>query len=250
MLFELVTQNLAVVVSAMAALLFSLIEWRWPNTPYQFSLGWLARAIGLALIGVLFTQLLGNGFEDVFRSIRLFPALGDALNRQPVWLAGLFGYFVDSLFVYWWHRARHASDFCWRVFHQVHHSPHRLQAVTAFYAHPADFLFNTAMVNLVAYCLLGLNVQGAVWVSLWVGVLELWEHTNIRTPRWLGFIVVRPEMHQVHHERDVHASNYGLPVWDMLFGTYENSHRKVACGFDVAKEQRLLAMLACRDLHR
>ena len=47
-------------------------------------------------------------------------------------------------------------------------------------------------------------------------------------------------------------NNYGDFVWwDMLFGTYENPPTFTSsCGFDDAREQRLLPMLAFRDVHR
>jgi hypothetical protein len=38
---------------------------------------------------------------------------------------------------------------------------------------------------------------------------------------------------------------------DMLFGTYENPNEWThTCGFDDAKEQQLLKMLAYHDVHR
>lgn len=247
---QLIGENLAICVSFMAAGTLTAIEWRWPNKRYQFDWRWLVRAAGLALAGILFTALAGNGFESILKSLILFPQLSERLNALPVLVGGFAGYLCVTFFVYWWHRARHASNLLWRVFHQVHHSPHRIEAVTAFYAHPADFLCNTLIVNAVAYSLLGLGVNGAVWVAIWVGVFELWEHTNIRTPRWLGYVLVRPEMHRIHHERDLHTNNYGLPIWDMIFGTYENSLRQVECGFDEDKEKQLLTMLVCRDIHQ
>jgi sterol desaturase/sphingolipid hydroxylase (fatty acid hydroxylase superfamily) len=247
---QLVTENLALFISALAACFFTAIEWCWPNKKYRLDLLWIIRALGLALAGVLLTALVGNGFESTLKSLRLSRLLSEYLNAFPGWFCGFIGYLCVTFFVYWWHRARHSSNFLWRVFHQVHHSPQRIEALTAFYCHPADFLFNTLIVNAVAYSLLGLNISGAVWVAIWVGVFELWEHTNIRTPRWLGYVLVRPEMHRIHHERDRHTNNYGLPIWDMIFGTYENSSRQVECGFDRDKEKQLVAMLACRDIHK
>ncbi len=251
MLPPLVSENLATLAGALAAVSLSLLEWLRPNVPYPLSWNWYARALGLAAAGIVLTALTGNGFEALFHGARAWPAVSAALNQRPAWLAGFCGYLGVTLVVYWWHRARHASDLLWRVFHQIHHSPNRLQAFTAFYAHPIDFMLNTVIVNLVAYAVLGLSVEGAVWAAIWTNLFDLWEHTNVRTPRWLGFIVVRPEMHRVHHESDVHAKNYGIPLWDMLFGTFENSHRQVpACGFTPEREQRLLAMLGFRDLHK
>jgi sterol desaturase/sphingolipid hydroxylase (fatty acid hydroxylase superfamily) len=44
---------------------------------------------------------------------------------------------------------------------------------------------------------------------------------NIRTPLWLGRIVMRPEAHGLHHERSIHAYNSAsFPIWDIVFGTF------------------------------
>jgi sterol desaturase/sphingolipid hydroxylase (fatty acid hydroxylase superfamily) len=51
----------------------------------------------------------------------------------------------------------------------------------------------------------------------------MFQHANLRTPRWLGYIIQRPESHGIHHERGLHAFNYAdLPLWDMVFGTFRN----------------------------
>jgi sterol desaturase/sphingolipid hydroxylase (fatty acid hydroxylase superfamily) len=59
-------------------------------------------------------------------------------------------------------------------------------------------------------------------------------------------------MHRIHHEYEKHRNNYGdITWWDMLFGTYENPRDFVSsCGFDAAKEEQLVPMLAFRDVHR
>ena len=58
-------------------------------------------------------------------------------------------------------------------------------------------------------------------------------------------------MHRVHHQFGRHRNNYGDIVWwDMLFGTYENPEEfKATCGFEDAREQQLIPMLAYRDVH-
>ena len=81
---------------------------------------------------------------------------------------------------------------------------------------------------------------------------EFFYHTNVTTPRWVGLIFQRPEMHRIHHEHGRHRNNYGdITWWDMLFGTYENPARfNATCGYDDAREQRLGDMLRWRDVHR
>jgi sterol desaturase/sphingolipid hydroxylase (fatty acid hydroxylase superfamily) len=106
------------------------------------------------------------------------------------------------------------------------------------------------IMSLVSYVLLGYGLDAAAWTSFWVGVFDLWEHTNIKTPHWLGYFIVRPEMHRVHHEKDRHRNNYGLPLWDMIFGTYENSMRSVDCGFSADNERNILSMIIFRNVDR
>lgn len=243
-------EYLVIVVSTVAAALFSLIELGWPNENYGWNGRWLLRTGVLTVLGVLLTLETGNGFESAIETHRIVTSFSLALSALPHWANGFIGYLAVTFFIYWWHRARHASGVLWRVFHQVHHSPQRIQAIMAFYAHPADFVCNTLIINLVAYLLLGLDAGAAAWTAVWVGIFEVWEHTNISTPRWLGYVISRPEMHRIHHERDKHAHNYGLPVWDMIFGTYENSLRRVECGFDAALENRLVPMLLAQDVHK
>ncbi len=58
-------------------------------------------------------------------------------------------------------------------------------------------------------------------------------------------------MHTVHHAYGHHAQNYGLPVWDLLFGTWSNPAERVArLGFDDDKAERVRHMLLFRDVHK
>jgi sterol desaturase/sphingolipid hydroxylase (fatty acid hydroxylase superfamily) len=238
---------LTVLLNAGVAVLFMLCEGLFPNCSYKTNWTWTLRVAILGSFGILLTLSLGSLIEintEILRSYSLiFYRENWFTTHFSPCLQGLFGYYCVTLFVYWWHRLRHMNDNCWRIFHQIHHSTHKLQTLTAFYAHPLDFLSNALCVNFVAYVLLGLNLEGALWTSFWVGVFELWEHTNVKTPLWLGYFVVRPEMHRIHHEKHRHSKNYAIPLWDMLFGTYENSLRIVECGFERQNEEKLISML-------
>jgi len=219
-----------------------------PLHRYSKDRAWLIRLFIFGSLGVFLTTIIGIFLVPHLGAIVLFPNFSIQFLKTPAWLNGLFGYVCITFFVYWWHRIRHHNNLIWRIFHQIHHSTHRIEALTAIYAHPSDFLANALIVNIVAYSMLGLNVESAAWASLWVSIFELWEHTNTPTPRWLGYLIVRPEMHRIHHERDRHTNNYGLPIWDILFGTYENSSRPVECGFEIDSERKVLHMLSCRDI--
>src|SRR5688572_6224681 len=77
------------------------------------------------------------------------------------------------------------------------------------------------------------------------------QHADIRTPRWLGYLVQRPESHAIHHARGVHAHNYAdLPLWDIVFGTFRNPRAgsRPEQGFYDGASARLRDMLLFRDV--
>jgi hypothetical protein len=80
--------------------------------------------------------------------------------------------------------------------------------------------------------------------------LAIFQHANLKTPAWLGYLVARPESHARHHERGVHARNYSdLPLWDILFGTFDNPETwQGLAGFYSGASRRLGALLCGRDI--
>jgi sterol desaturase/sphingolipid hydroxylase (fatty acid hydroxylase superfamily) len=78
----------------------------------------------------------------------------------------------------------------------------------------------------------------------------MFQHANIKTPRWLGYLIQRPESHSVHHQRGRHAMNYSrLPIFDILFGTFENpEYFQSESGFYPGASRRILAMLGGVDV--
>jgi sterol desaturase/sphingolipid hydroxylase (fatty acid hydroxylase superfamily) len=73
------------------------------------------------------------------------------------------------------------------------------------------------------YPLLGLAPEAGAIAGAFLAFNAAFQHANIRTPRWLGTLVQRPESHAVHHGRGIHRWNYAdLPLWDMVFGTFRN----------------------------
>jgi sterol desaturase/sphingolipid hydroxylase (fatty acid hydroxylase superfamily) len=170
---------------------------------------------------------------------------------SPV-IGGVVAYFIATFVFYWWHRWRHRIDALWLGFHQIHHSPQRIEVITSFYKHPAEMVVNSIIGSLLVYSLLGLSLQAGAVYTFCTAAGEFFYHTNVRTPRWIGYFFQRPEMHRIHHEYARHRNNYGDIVWwDMLFGTYENpAEFKSSCGFDDEKEQRLFAMLRLSDVHK
>ncbi|MBS0625646.1 MAG: sterol desaturase family protein [Verrucomicrobia bacterium] len=175
-----------------------------------------------------------------------------ALSNLGNYTGGLLGYLAITFFFYWWHRLRHKSDFLWRWFHQIHHSPKRLEIITAFYKHPFELIADSVLCSIILYSLMGLNPIAASYAVMLSALAELFYHWNVKTPYWLGFIFQRPESHCIHHQNGVHAYNYAdLPLWDMIFGTFRNPKEwNDKCGLGEEGEHRLPEMLLGVDVSK
>jgi len=175
------------------------------------------------------------------------------INLEGLGVVGgaMLGYAVVSLVSYAWHRSAHTFSPMWRLFHQIHHSPQRVDMSGAALFHPLETVAFLLIGALVTTLVLGLDPVAAALTGYIAAFYGYFQHMNIRTPRWLGFIIQRPEAHCIHHQRDVHAYNYGdLPVWDMLFGTFRNPVGfEGAVGFDQPATTRLGAMLGFVDVN-
>ncbi len=147
------------------------------------------------------------------------------------------------------HRAYHRFDILWRWVHQLHHAPHRLDVPGAVVFTPWEVTLNIAMFQLVIVFLLGLDPLSAAIVGYVAVFYGLFQHFNIRTPKWLGYLIQRPESHGVHHRRGFHAYNYSdLPLWDLLWGTFRNPKEYLGdVGFEGGAATRIAPMLVGRD---
>ncbi|MDB5678596.1 sterol desaturase family protein [Sphingomonas bacterium] len=157
---------------------------------------------------------------------------------------------LTTFFTYWSHRLQHRYDLLWRLGHQMHHGVARVDAASAFIFHPID-VFVQVFWSLLAAILLGVTPEAAGIAGAAGFLIALYQHLDVPTPLWTGWIIQRPEAHMLHHQRDVHARNFGdMPIWDMLFGTYANPRRAdVAVGFEPGRA-KLGPMLACIDVNK
>src|SRR5579885_1199173 len=183
--------------------------------------GWWWRVVAINAFQVLITILAGVTWNRWLQGHSVFH-----LARLPDGLAVGLTYFFSTFVFYWWHRIRHESPFWWRVAHQIHHSASRLEVMTSFYKHPAEIALNSLLSAAICYPMMGCSAgQGAIY-TLIIALAEMFYHWNVRTPRWLGACIQRPESHRLHHRRFHHTRNYGdLPIWDWMFGTYANPAR-------------------------
>src|SRR5580765_983739 len=97
---------------ALAAASFLILERVRPGRELPNAPGWYAQALVITMF-----------------------QLGITLATSKLW-----GHrFVGTFFFYCWHRIRHRRGW-WVLFHQVHHSPTRIEAITSFYKHPVEIL--------------------------------------------------------------------------------------------------------------
>ncbi len=169
--------------------------------------------------------------------------------KLPV-LEGFIAWFIGTFFFYWWHRLRHVNGF-WQVFHQLHHSPQRIEALTSFYKHPLEILSDSLLSALVMYLLLGVSLEGGLWFNFFAATGEYFYHSNIKSPKWLKYFIQTPELHSVHHELNVHKYNFSdIPLWDKLFGTYKDTDEFAKqCGFPNNNEKKVIKMLLFKDVY-
>ncbi len=171
-------------------------------------------------------------------------------------LGNIGGAMVGILFyefgMYVWHRAMHNNNYLWRMFHQMHHSAERLDTYGAFYFSPLDIAGWTALGTICFSVILGLTAQAVTITLLVTNFFSIFQHANIRTPVWLGYIIQRPESHTVHHAKGIHGFNYSdLPLFDMLFGTFRNpSTYKFETGFYNGASSKIKDMLLFKNIDR
>jgi sterol desaturase/sphingolipid hydroxylase (fatty acid hydroxylase superfamily) len=235
-----------ILVAIGIALALILIERLWPARELPTVRGWWGRValVNISQAGIVF--LAGRTWDAWMQNVSLLHLrdhFGDVTSA-------LIAYLVSCFVYYWWHRLRHESQLFWRLCHQLHHSPRRIEIVTSFYKHPVEITINSILSSAIVYLLLGCSVTAAVYYTVLTAAAEYFYHWNIRTPYWLGWFVQRPESHRVHHQYQRHTNNYAdLPVFDWMFGTLENAREEVQCGFDTDREQQFGNMMAFKDVH-
>ncbi len=236
-----------VIIVCLAAAFALLIERLYPNVRPVKSPFWWPRVVAFNTLqaGIAF---LGSVTWDLWLQ-------GNSLLNLSSLSAGhqfVAGYLLITFIYYWWHRARHQLPLLWNWFHQLHHSPKRMEVAMSFYKHPLEIAVNGVLSSALLVSVLGLSPIATAAVITFTGLAELFYHWNVRTPYWLGFIIQRPESHRIHHQRGKHTKNFSdLPVWDWLFGTFENAKNgQVPCGFVDNRELLVGAMLRGKNVNQ
>lgn len=154
--------------------------------------------------------------------------------------AGLFGVVVLDFSWYALHRTMHRVPALWKV-HRVHHSDPVVDVTTTIRQHPLEGALRYATLFLCV-TVFGVGLVAYTTYRVWSVLNGLFEHANIRLPRWLdrgiALLFVSPDLHKVHHSRAVRETNtnYGniSSLFDRALGTFTPAEqgRSVVCGLD------------------
>ena len=180
---------------------------------------------------IIFNAVL---FRVLFPGFCLYAAIFAAehrfglLNQVPV--PGLFGIIITIIFLdwtlYYLHRVYHAIPLLWKI-HRVHHTDVEVDVTTGLRFHTIEILMTTLVEASVIY-LMGAPVYGVFVFELWIGVSNLFNHSNIRIPaaleKMLRWFIITPDMHRTHHSSSPAETNsdfgFNFSWWDRLFMTY------------------------------
>jgi sterol desaturase/sphingolipid hydroxylase (fatty acid hydroxylase superfamily) len=215
-----------------------------PGRPLPAMRGWGWRMGASFVVYMMLSSYLPLLWGDLLAPIQWFD-----LSGWPTALAAAAGVLAYEFGAYAYHRSMHACTPLFRLLHQMHHSAERLDAASAFWFSPLDMVGWT-LLSSVSLTLIGLPPQAATVAILVITFLSIFQHTNVCTPRWLGYFVQRPESHSLHHARSVHRDNYAdLPLVDMLFGTFRNPATfSNQTGYWDGASSRVADMLLLRDV--
>lgn len=243
MITALATPTLLILISAAFFLVLERVK---PGRALPNAPGWYGRALFINACQIFITVATATVWTRLLGGASLIKL---AHLQMPL-VEGFIGWLVGTFVFYWWHRIRHMNGW-WQLFHQVHHSPARIEAITSFYKHPIEILADSALAAAVMYSLLGCSLEGALWFNFFAATGEFFYHSNFKSPRWLKYVIQTPELHSIHHELDVHRYNFAdLPIWDRMFGTYRDADGfAAACGFPGHNERHLGQMLLFRDVY-
>lgn len=231
--------------------LLMILERIFPDRKLAYIPNWWVRVIVINLSQLMIVVIGAYTWEKFFQGTPTILSLKDIDFITPA-LGGFIAYLVNSYIFYWFHRARHEIYLFWILFHQVHHSPERIEAITSFYKHPLEILIDSILMTILLYPILGLTRESSIWLSIFSAYGEFFYHMNIKTPRFIGYFFQRPESHRIHHMRNkrTNCKNYSdFPLWDILGNTFINPDKDtVDTGYSGGKEMCFTEMLLFEDV--
>jgi sterol desaturase/sphingolipid hydroxylase (fatty acid hydroxylase superfamily) len=206
----------------------------WLNILISLSSAYLSLPLGRAagLWSGKLRHLLGwKAFSFSFHRISAIPIIGHGLEILAMIFVPVL---IHDCWFYWAHRIEHKVPFLWE-FHKLHHSDELMNTTTW----ARDHFLQEGWRAFYSVFTLGLFVdlrmseagKAALYSTMFLVGLSLFYHSAIRIQLpWLDRILVTPQVHRIHHSIDPrhHNRNFAdaLPIFDILFGTYEKPVRE------------------------
>ena len=115
--------SLPTLLMGVSTIAFLVLERVRPGRELPHSRGWYLRAVLINLAQLGITLATARLWIKIFgvHSVLHLSHWGSPLAQ------GLVVWFIGTFVFYWWHRLRHANGW-WLAFHQIHHSPSRIEA--------------------------------------------------------------------------------------------------------------------------
>lgn len=214
---EILLDPISLIVLAMYGALM-LWEFLFPARPLPRVKNWKIKGMVSFVIFFYLSSYMPMFTDPYLAKYTLF----DLSHWGPI-PGAIVGMLLYEVGLYIWHRSMHGSNFLWRTFHQMHHSAERMDTYGAFWFSPLDMAGFTFLGSICFALLIGLDPESITLILLTTTFFSIFQHANIKTPRWLGYIVQRPESHTYHHAKGIHKHNYSdLAFIDLIFGTFYN----------------------------
>ena len=132
-----------------------IIERRWPANDLPRVTNWWGRVIFVNVVQIGIVIAAGLTWERWLQEAAIFRLR----DHSGTVSQGFVAYFISTFIYYWWHRWRHESALFWRLCHQLHHSPQRIELLTSFYKHPVEITLNSLISAGLVYLVLGCSVS-------------------------------------------------------------------------------------------
>jgi sterol desaturase/sphingolipid hydroxylase (fatty acid hydroxylase superfamily) len=222
--------EIAIRVSCYAVVFAAMALWEWWAPRRRLSAGRRSRwpgNLGILAVDIAAVRLLvpatavGVALIAGAHGWGLFHLLA-----LPAWAAIPLGVVALDLVIYTQHIVFHHVPVLWRV-HRMHHADVDIDVTTGVRFHPIEILLSLA-IKIAAVAALGVPAVAVLIFEVLLNATSMFNHSNVALPprldRLARWIMVTPQMHQVHHSirREETDSNFGfnLSWWDRLFGTY------------------------------
>ncbi len=243
---EILLDPISIIVLMIFALLM-LLETVMPGRNLPKVKGWHFRASLVFMVYFYLSVYLPILWDNYLSQFQLIN-----LSAYNPFVSAFIALLVFEFLIYVWHRTMHQTQWLWRMFHQMHHSAERVDTLGAFYFSPLDMIGFTFLGSLSLVVIVGVEADAATYFLYISLFLAIFQHSNIKTPQWLGYFIQRPESHSVHHGKEVHRYNYSdLPIFDILFGTFKNPKQfNESSGFYNGASERIPEMLMFKDVSK